>query len=531
MSGTCPFHPPSPDLPAAKAVQRETAGLEGSSEASTPLDRESPFLTTHYSMTKMNRIARAGKNVAVVCMALFMMGQEIQSQELTIKRNKPEREAWFQSLGFGMFIHWSMDVQLGAIIGHNVAVASPDYADRYFNELPKTFNPKKFDPEEWAVLAKLAGMKYVVFVAKHHSGFCMWDSETTDFDIMNTRFHRDILSEVIQAFRKEGIAVGLYFSPDDFHFMYKQGLPLSRRIPEQMPANNPELWKFTQRQLKELLTKYGKIDILFLDEKDDWANTMVANYCWDVDPDLVISRGGMETPEQKLPDQALPGPWEACFTIGWQWQYVAGEPYKSATELIEMLIETRAKGGNLLLNVGPMANGELEDRQEATLREIALWHFTNHEAVENIEPWRIVREFKTPNNNDARMVKKADVIWFTKAKDSDTVYAFLPGENWAWMERKEFLIRTLKGSDKTRVSVLGQSQVIMENQIKKDPRIFCEPTEHGLFVSVVKAQRLNKRWSNPVVLKIENVEYQGVRPFAPVYPHQLDPVSDEGKVE
>ncbi|MFV1995727.1 MAG: alpha-L-fucosidase, partial [Verrucomicrobiales bacterium] len=341
------------------------------------------------------------KRIAVLCLALLITGLEVQAQNLTVKRNKPEREAWFESLGFGMFIHWSMEVQLGTIIGHSVAVASPDYADRYFNELPETFNPKKFDPEDWAVLAKLAGMKYVVFVAKHHSGFCMWDSETTEFDIMNTRFNRDILSEVIEAFRREGLAVGVYFSPDDFHYMYQHGLPLSRRIPEQDPANNPELWKFTKRQLKELLTKYGKIDILFLDEKDDWVNSMVADYCWDVDPDLLISRGGMETPEQKLPDQPLPGPWEACFTIGWHWQFVAGEPYKSPTQLIEMLIETRAKGGNLLLNVGPMANGELEDRQEAALREVALWHFTNHEAVENVEPWRVVREFKTPNSNDA----------------------------------------------------------------------------------------------------------------------------------
>ena len=104
-----------------------------------------------------------------------------------------------------MFIHWSIDVQLGAIISHNVGRGSKDYQDRYFNELPRTFNPKKFDPEQWAYLAKLAGMKYMVFTAKHHNGFCMWDTETSTFKITNTPYGKDILREIIDAFRKQGI--------------------------------------------------------------------------------------------------------------------------------------------------------------------------------------------------------------------------------------------------------------------------------------------------------------------------------------
>ncbi len=429
-------------------------------------------------------------------------------QEIHIDRNKPERKEWFQSLGFGMFIHWSLDVQLGAIISHNVAVASDEYMDRYFQELPKSFNPKQFDPEEWASLAKLAGMKYVVFTAKHHNGFCMWDSKTTDFDVMESGYGKDILNQVISAFRDQGLGIGLYYSPDDFHVLYKQGYPPSRRTPESAPANNQKLWETIQAQLKELLVEYGPIDILFLDEKSDWVNTMVADYCWDLDPNVVITRGGMETPEQRLPNQPISGPWEACFTIGWHWQYVAGEPYKDPAEIINMLIETRAKGGNLLLNVGPNAQGVIPKRQEATLREIALWYFTNHEAVDNIQPWEVIRETKTPDTRASRQVKEIERIWFTKDSDREVVYAFIPGKNWAWRERKEFLIRSVTGGPDTEVSVLGQNQQVLEYEIQKDPEIHAVPTDEGLYVSIIKAQRLNKTWDNPLVLKMENVSYR-----------------------
>ena len=146
-------------------------------------------------------------------------------------------------------------------------MASEDYQDQYFNELPKTFNPKKFDPEEWAKLAKLAGMKYMVFTAKHHNGFCMWNTKTSSFNIMNSGYGKDILKEIIEAFRKEGIAIGLYFSPDDYFVMYEQGNPPSRESPVSESTRNTELWEINKIQLKELLSNYGKIDMLFIDEK------------------------------------------------------------------------------------------------------------------------------------------------------------------------------------------------------------------------------------------------------------------------
>ena len=133
--------------------------------------------------------------------------------------NRQDRVEWFRDQGFGMFIHWSVDGQLGSVISHSMVGADEDFLNRFIVDLPKTFNPRKFYPQDWAVLAKLAGMKYVVFTTKHHSGFCMFDTATTDFNIMNTPFRRDITGEVLKAFRDQGIAPGMYFSPDDFWWL------------------------------------------------------------------------------------------------------------------------------------------------------------------------------------------------------------------------------------------------------------------------------------------------------------------------
>src|SRR5690349_4682443 len=134
--------------------------------------------------------------------------------------NRPERVEWFRDQGFGLFIHWSVDSQLGVVISHSLVGASEDFTRRFFTELPQTFNPRKFHPQDWAALAKLAGVKYAVFTTKHHSGFAMWDTATTPFGIRNTPFHRDIFGEVVAAFREQGISPGIYFSPDDFHWLH-----------------------------------------------------------------------------------------------------------------------------------------------------------------------------------------------------------------------------------------------------------------------------------------------------------------------
>ena len=407
--------------------------------------------------------------------------------------NKSEREEWFMDAGIGLFIHWSFDSQLGSVISHSMAGASDDYLDRFVNDLPKTFNPKKFDPDEWAVLAKLAGMKYVVFTTKHHSGFCMWDTKTTDFNVMNTPFSRDITKELFDAFRRQGIAIGIYFSPEDFHYLYENKIPIGReQHPLHFPKNNPGLMELDKVQIKELLTDYGKIDVMFFDGEAEGLK----EYAWKLQPNVVITRGHLETPEQFLPDKPMPGPWEANFPMGTNWQYKpTNDPQKSGTEIINMLIETRAKGGNLLINIGPKPNGEIQIEQEGLLREIALWNLVNQESVHNIRPWHIIKE---------------DDIWFTKAKDTNTAYAFIqPGKDFLQGERKEFLFRTLKGNKNTKVSVLGYASQLVEYRKGYDANLYFENTTPGFFVSAVNGQRIydNGQWPNPVVLKIENVDY------------------------
>lgn len=432
------------------------------------------------------------RNTLPVVFFLFLFisgkGQQIS--------NKPDREQWFMDMGFGMFIHWSMDSQVGAVISHSMAGASEDYLDRFINDLPKTFNPKNFDPEEWAVLAKLAGMKYFVFTAKHHSGFCMWDTRTTGFNIMNTPFNRDILKEVIAAFRKQGLATGIYFSPEDFHFFHNNNIPVGRlQDPGHYPVNNPDLMKYDKAQIRELLTNYGKIDMLFIDGPE----AGLKEYAWQLQPDIVVTRGQMKTPEQNLPDQPVPGPWEACFTMGTDWQYKpTNDPHKTGTEIINMLIETRAKGGNLLLNVGPKPDGELQTEQEALLREVALWNLVNQESINDVRPWEIIKEGD---------------IWFTRGKDRNVVYAFIPaGEEWKYGERKEFVFRTLTGSSQTKAGVLGYASELVEYRPGYDAGIRFSSTPLGLVVSAVNGQRLytNNKWPNPVVLKLENVAFNKI---------------------
>jgi len=375
---------------------------------------------------------------------------------------------------------------LGSVISHSMVGASDDYLDRFINDLPGSFYPRKFDPDHWARLAKLAGMKYVVFTTKHHSGFCMFATKTTDFNIKNTPYAHDIARQIVEAFGRHGISVGFYFSPDDFWMLHKQGKDISRRRPEALPANNPELMAHNKAQLRELLTRYGPIDLLFIDGEPDGLKELA----WQLQPNLVITRGQMETPEQKTPDQPMPGPWEACYTLGTQWHYKpTNEDYKSGTQLIEMLIEIRAKGGNFLLNVGPTPDGEIPFEQERRIRELALWLFINGEAIYNIRPWHVIREGE---------------IWFTRAKDANTVYAFITKIDWPKGERKTFTLKSVRATDTSKIEILGQSGRVLEYQPKVNPRATWTQEGDGLHITAMRAQRIynNTKWPNPVVIKI-----------------------------
>jgi alpha-L-fucosidase len=446
--------------------------------------------------TRCRKEIRKGRRVWVAAAALAVSVAGAGGAGLTAATapgNRPERLEWFRDAGFGLFVHWSVDSQLGVVISHSVIGATPDYLRRYFEVLPRIFNPRKFRPDDWAVLADLAGMKYLVMNAKHHSGFCMYDTATTAFSVMHTPWGKDTVADVVRAFRERDIAPGFYFSTDDFHFQYTHGQVINR---SKTMLSDKAYMDYNRAQIRELLSKYGPIDVLFFDGHADG----VRDLAWELQPDVVVTRGAIRTPEQYIPGIAIDTPWEACLTMGKAWQYrPTNEAYKSGTQLIETLIETRAKGGNLLLNVGPKPDGELPIEQEGLLREVGLWNFVNGESIHAVRPWVVT------NEND---------IWFAKKKDEDTVYAFLTREQpWKLGLWKEFTLKSVQTSPQSVVSVLGQTGEVL-GRSTEIPRTTWRQDATGLHVRVCRAQRLYDHldWPNPVVLKITHARPNLVPP-------------------
>jgi alpha-L-fucosidase len=431
--------------------------------------------------------------ISLVCIGNFLYAQKEESDNrYSANKNIPARQEWLRDLGFGMFIHFNVDAQLGITISHSLVGASDDYLKRYFNELPKTFDPYKFNPAEIAKLAKLAGMKYVVFTAKHHAGFCFWDTKTTNFKITNTPYKKDLLKEYVEGIRKAGLAVGLYYSPEDFKFLYDHKILIKRGDMQFDKATNAAYYDLVRKQTTELFTLFGKIDVLFIDGEPKGPCRETA---WKLQPGVVITRGAVNTPEQTLPGIALNEFWESCVTMGTQWNYKpTHDNIKTAGRLIELLVEARSKGGNFLLNVGPHPDGYIPYELETELREVAAWQFINHEAIESVRPWIITNE---------------ENLWFTASKDKRTVYAVITGfPDWAKGDRKEFVLGSVKATPQTKISVLGQNDQVTEYANQLDVHSRFEQKEDGLHISVAKAQRVydNYKWPNPITVKLEKVE-------------------------
>lgn len=416
----------------------------------------------------------------------------------TLDLNSPQSLEWLADAGFGLFIHWSVDVQLGCVISHSLVGASEDYCDRYFKQLPKTFNPYLFNADSLADLAVIMGVKYVVFTTKHHNGFCMWNTSTTDFNIMNTPFGRDILTEYTAALRARGLKIGFYFSPEDFRFLYENDQPIARG--DRPPYNQVILKKYMdmlEAQLTELTTRYGRVDMFFFD--GDFAEHCKA-VVWKHQPNILVTRGAIATPEQSLGNEPSHRVWEACITMGSAWQYQpTNEEYKSGRRCIELLIEARARGGSLLLNAGLDSYGRFPEVQDGLMREIGLWYFINHEALESTRPAPVSREGDT---------------WFTCSKDGRAVYAFLCGEkDWKRAERRTVHISCLECGESPHAVVLGTSGERTEYHREGiDAATHITPCEDGILLDICNAQRIycagSKCWPNPLVIKLTGVSFR-----------------------
>lgn len=350
--------------------------------------------------------------LVLICSASIASAQKKRIGNET-EAQKKKRMEWWTDARFGMFIHWGL-YSLGARhewLKHNEHMTNEEY-EKYF----KRFDPDHFDPHKWARAAKAAGMKYAVLTTKHHEGFCLFDSKYTDYKAMNTPAHRDLVKEYVQAFREEGLKVGFYYSLLDWHhpdYTADDAYPLTQLDSSQ--ANYDRLNKgrdmnkyreYLRNQVRELMTNYGKIDILWLDWSwnkgskhgkwgKDWDAVNLLKMVRQLQPGIIVNNrlglydysdgGDFETPEQvstKELDKYKGHTFETCQTFSGSWGYYRDEnTWKTHRQLLDLLISSVSNGGNLILNVGPTARGEFDYRATNALDSMAYWMHANSQAI------------------------------------------------------------------------------------------------------------------------------------------------------
>jgi len=292
-----------------------------------------------------------------------------------------------------MFVHWGLyaipagrwqgkDIPgIGEWIMDKAKIPVPEY-----ERLVPQFNPVKFDARQWVKVARNAGQRYLVITTKHHDGFCLWDSNLTDYDIMATPFKRDVLRELADACREDGwVRLGFYYSILDWHH------------PDARGENWPKYAQHMKGQVKELLTGYGPIGVMWFDGQ--WVREWTAEqgkdleaFCRSIQPQVIINNrvgkgrpddGDYQTPEQKIPAAAVAGKdWETCMTMNDTWGYKSKDQnWKSAADLLRKLVDIASKGGNFLLNVGPTAEGIIPDESVKRLEEMGAWLKVNGESI------------------------------------------------------------------------------------------------------------------------------------------------------
>ncbi|WP_165020685.1 alpha-L-fucosidase [Dysgonomonas sp. ZJ279] len=363
----------------------------------------------------------------------------------------------WQDQKFGMLIHFGLYSQLGIVeswsicaeeedwIPRDSTITYDDYKRQYWNTINE-FKPDKLNPSAWAAYGKKAGMNYAVFTTKHHDGFNLFDTKQSDFSVANGAFRNDprknVAKEVFNAFRDQGYMIGAYYSKPDWHSQYywwdRYATPTRNNNYD--TEKNSWRWgkfkEFTYNQIEELMNgDYGSIDILWLDggwvrparENDGQRAGKAYKGAQDIDMPkiaamarrhqpglLVVDRTvpgeyeNYQTPERGIPETQLENPWESCITLGWDWGYVPTDQYKSPATVVHTLVEIVAKGGSLLLGIGPKPDGTLPQAVEQRLEKIGEWTLKNGEAIYNT---RI-----TPVYNDGS-------TWFTQSKDGKKIYA------------------------------------------------------------------------------------------------------------
>lgn len=373
-----------------------------------------------------------------------------------------QKLADWQDLKFGLFMHWGPYSQWGVVESWSIcpedegwtqrtgpyAASYNTYKEAYEN-LQTTFNPTDFAPEKWVKAAQYAGMKYLVFTTKHHDGFAMFDTRQSDYKItaprtpFSTGPRANVTKEIFDCFRKEHFMIGAYFSKPDWHSpaYWSPYFPPKDRHVNYDPVKYPERWRqfkdYTYNQIQELMTGYGKIDILWLDggwvrpnnaadSVMGWQKSVRFNEDVDMPRIAAMARGhqpglivvdravpgefeNYTTPEQEVPEKPLSYPWETCMTMGNSWSYVPGDKYKTVNQLVQLPIKVVSRGGNLLMNIGPGPTGDWDPEAYKRLQGIGDWMQVNGEGIYNsrsVAPW------------------SSGSIYYTRNKGSNRIYAF-----------------------------------------------------------------------------------------------------------
>jgi alpha-L-fucosidase len=332
----------------------------------------------------------------------------------------PAAVAHWQSLRFGMFIHWGPVSLTGREIGWSRGAQTPV---EVYDNLYHQFNPTNFNADEWVSIAKAAGMKYIVLTTKHHDGFCLWDTKLTDYNIMHTPFHRDVVKELAAACKRQGIDFGAYYSvPDWYNTNWPVTSPAGKVKRDKYDLDAYE--KYLQGQITELIQNYGPLITIWNDMPAPYgkrgADTIKLVRA--LQPDILINNrtgdgGDYDTPEQKIGKFQMDRPWESCMTVSahnhWAWGG-ANDGVKSTAACLDMIIRAAGGDGNVLLNVGPRPDGMIDPAQADLLKDIGAWLAKNGESIYGTRggPWK-------PTENVVS-TRKANTIYVHVLKRTDS---------------------------------------------------------------------------------------------------------------
>lgn len=332
--------------------------------------------------------------------------------------------SWFVHDRFGLFIHWGI---YALPARHEWVKQREEIPDEVYDKYFKHFDPDLYDPDQWAQAASNAGMKYFVVTTKHHDGFCLWDSALTDYKAPNTPAKRDLLRPMVEAFRRHNMRVGFYHSLIDWHHpqFVIDDVHSMRNHPNRAKLNESrqqsKYIEYLHGQVRELLTQYGRIDIMWFDfsypsregfvgkGRADWDSERLYKMVRELQPHVILNDRldldegwDIKTPEQFQPREWVkvngkPVVWEACQTFSGSWGYYRDEyTWKSVEQLVQMLVDTVSKGGNLLLNVGPTGRGEFDERALERLSGIGEWMKRNNRSIYGCT--QAPEEFPTPQD-------------------------------------------------------------------------------------------------------------------------------------